>query len=126
MSIPKVRIFYILSLVILAALVIFIFFQPASASGNYTEVLEEQLLETNSEWIIQVNIINNEGTRQNYTINVLANNKEYTEDISIKDGRTFAFIHHIRRETIGEGDVTLSVYQEGKGDPIEQLVYHMR
>ena len=48
-----VRVFYILSLVILAVLIAFTVFRPMASGDKYSEVQKEQLLETESKWIIQ-------------------------------------------------------------------------
>ena len=126
MSLPKLKIFYIISLVILSVLVVVIVFQPLGKSSGSSEVQREQLLQTENEWIIQVDILNREGKRQDYMIKVLNDDKEYTEDVSIGDGRIFSFIHHIQREETGGSDINLAVYTQGDDEPIEQIVYHLK
>ena len=122
----KLRITYIVSLVILAGLIGFNVFQPVATGGKYSEVQKEQLLETESEWIVQFIIINHEGRDQNYTINVLVDEKLYTESILIRDGRRFSYIHHFRRDIITDGVVNFDIYKEGEATPFEQATYYLK
>ncbi len=122
----KLRIIYIVSLMILAVLIGFTVFRPMATGGAYTEVQKEQLLETESEWIIQFDIINHEGRDQNYTINVLVGEKAYTDSVLIRDGAKFSYIHHIPRHIITDGVVSLTIYKEGEATPFEQATYHLK
>lgn len=122
----KLGIIYIGSLGILAVLLVFTVFQPMATGDKYSEVQKEQLLETESEWIIQVDIINNEGRDQNYTINVLVDEILYTDSILIRDGAKFSYIHHIRRDTIINGDVSFTIYKEGEAAPFEKVIYYLK
>lgn len=116
----KLRIIYIASLVIMGVLIALTVFRPMAIGGAYSEVQKEQLLETESEWIIQFCIINHEGKDQNYTINGLVGETLYTESILIRDGRTFSYIHHIRPDEITDGNVRFAIYKEGEATPFEQ------
>lgn len=122
----KLRIIYIVSLVILAVLTAFTVFQPMATGSEYSEVQKEQLLQTESEWIIQFDIINHEGRDQNYTINVLVGEKLYTDIILIRDGAKFSYIQHIRRDMITVGDVSFTIYKEGEATPFEQVTYYLK
>ena len=122
----KLRIIYIVSLVTLAVLIAFTVFQPMATGGKYSEVQKEQLLETESEWIIQFVIINREGRDQNYTINVLVGDKLFTESVLIRDGRRFSYIHHIRRDEITDGVASFAIYKEGEATPFEQTTYYLK
>ncbi len=122
----KLRIIYVVALVILAVLIGFTVFQPMATGTKYSEVQKEQLLETESEWIIQFVIINHEGRDQNYTINVLADEKLYTESILIREGRRFSYIQNIRRDLITDGNVSLTIYKEGEATPLEQATYYLK
>jgi uncharacterized membrane protein len=125
-GVSKLRIIYIVSLVILAVLIGFTVFQPMATGGKYSEVQKEQLLETESEWIIQFSIINHEGRDQNYTINVLVGEKSYTDSVLIRDGRKFSYIHRIRRDMITDGVVSFTIYKEGEATPFEQATYYLK
>ena len=122
----KLRIIYVASLVILAVLIGFTVFRPMAMGNKYTEVQKEQLLQTESEWIIQFVIINHEGRDQNYTINVLVDEQLYTESVLIRDGRRFSYIHRIRRDKITDGDVSFAIYKESEATPFEQATYHLK
>ena len=122
---PKLRIIYIVSLVILAVLIGFTVLRPLATGGEYSEVSKEQLLQMENECIIQLDIKNHEGEDKNYTINVLIDGKLYSEDVLIPDGRIFSYIQHIYRDRMIEGNVTFTIYKEGEPTPIEQITYYI-
>lgn len=122
----KLRITYVVALVALAVLIGFTAFQPMETGSKYSEVQKAQLLETESEWIIQFIIINHEGMDQNYTINVLVDDTLYTESVLIRDGANFSYIHHIRRDMLTDGDVSFTIYKDGEDTPFEQTTYYLK
>ena len=121
----KLRIIYITSLVILAVLIAFTVFRPMAVGGKYSEIQKEQLLETESEWIIQFDIINHEGRDQKYTINVMVGEELDTDAVLIRDGAKFSYIPHIRRDMITDKGVSFAVYKEGEATPFEQVTYYL-
>ena len=123
---PKLRIFYITSLVILGALLVFAVWHPFAPGDNFTEVQRTQLLETEDEWIIQFDIINREGKDANYTIEALLGGKAYTENVLIGDGRIFTYIHHIYRDTMSTSDASFIIYKEGEDKPLEEVTYYLK
>ena len=123
---PRLRIVYILSLVILGVLIAFTVFRPMIGGGEYSEVQKEQLLQTENEWIIQFNIVNHEGRDRNYTITVVVNGKQYSEKVLIHDGRIFTYIHHIYPDRVSDGDVSFAIYKEGEATPFEKVTYHLK
>lgn len=122
----KLRIIYIVTLVILVVLIASTVFRPMATSSPYSEVQKAQLLETESEWIIQLVIINHEGEDQNYTINALVGERLYTESVLIRGGRMFSYIHHIPRHTISGGDASFTIYKEGEATPLEEVTYQLK
>jgi uncharacterized membrane protein len=122
----KLRITYIASLVILVVLIGFVVFQPIAAGDKYSEVQKEQLLQTESEWIIQFDIINHEVRDQNYIINIAVGEKLYTDSVSIKDGAKFSYIYHFHPDLETDEYVSLNIYKEGETTPFEQTVYHLK
>jgi len=126
MKVSGLKIAYVVGLVILGLLVVFTVFRPMMTGGEYSEVQQEQLLETRGEWIIQFNIINHEGRDTNYTINVQADGKPYKDNVLIPDGGMFIYIHHIYRDRINDGEVTFTIYKEDEDTPFEQVTYHLR
>ena len=121
----KLRIFYVLSLVLLGVLIGFTVFKPMATGGEYSEVAREQLLQAEDEWIIQFDIMNYEGRDVSYDIEVSIDNKLYKHPVLILDGRKFTYIHHIRCDMVGDGDVGFAVYKEGEATPFEEATYHL-
>lgn len=121
----RLKIVYILSLVILGLLIGFTVFRPMVAGKQYSEVQREQLLQAEDEWIIQFAIINHEGKDKNYTINVLIDGEQYSEAILVQDGGTFTYIHHIYPDRATKGEVSLAIYKEGEATPFEEAAYYL-
>jgi len=121
----RLRIVYIVSLVILAVLVVSAVLRPVTADSEYSEVSREQLLQAENSYIIQFDIKNHEGEDKNYTINVLIDDWSYSEDILIPGGRVFTYVHHIYPDRINGGEATFVIYKEGESTPMEQLTYHI-
>jgi len=122
----KLRIVFIVSLVILGVLVVFTVFRPMATGEKYSEVVWESIIQQEDEVIIQFSIINREGKDCNYIINWSIGGETYTERVSIKDGRVFTHIHHFYRETVKEGKVNLTICKEGESTPFEQATYYVR
>ena len=122
----KLKIVYVLSLVILAVLLVLAFFHPMVHEMEYSEVQRAQLLEKGTERIIQFDIINHEQRNMNYTIIVTVDGKKYTEDVLIRNGGRFTYIHHIYPERIIKGEVSFVVYKEGESAPIEEVTYYLK
>ena len=122
----KFRPIYIASLVVLGVLIAFTFFRPMAIGGeSYSEVQRAQLLEREGEWIIEFDIINQEGKDMNYTIEVVADGELYTESVSIRDGRMFTYIHHFYPERLTSNEVSFAVYKEGESTPVEEGTYFL-
>ena len=122
----KLKIVYVLSLVILAVLLVLAFFHPMVREMEYSEVQRAQLLEKENERIIQFDIINHEQKDMNYSILVTVDGKKYTEDVLIRKGGRFTYIHHIYLERITKGEVSFVVYKEGELQPIEEVTYYLK
>lgn len=122
----KLRIVYILSLVILGVLLVFTVFRPMATGGKYSQVSRESVIQGETEWIIQFDIINREGEDTSYIINWSTGAQTYSERVSIKDGGTFTYMHHVYPETVKEGKVTLTIYKEGEDTPFEQGTYYLK
>jgi hypothetical protein len=122
----KLKIVYVLSLVILAVLIVLAFYNPITSELEYCSVQRAQLLERGTERIIQFDIINHEQKDMNYTIVVTVDGKKYTEDVLIRKGGMFTYIHHIYPERISKGEVSFVVYKEGESAPIEEVTYYIK
>ena len=123
---PKFRIIYIASLVILGVLIALAVFRPMAIGGGYSEVQRAQLLEREDQWIIEFDIINREGKDTSYTIKVVADGKQYTESVLIREGGMFTYIHHFYPDRLAKNEVSFAVYKEGESTPIEQATYFLR
>ncbi len=122
----KLRIFFVISLVILGVLLVFTVFRPMATGGEYSQVSGESLLQTENGWILQFDIMNHEGKETTYTINVSVGGEKFSERFQVQDGGVYTYIHHIPRQTAGTGEVTTTIYKEGEGAPIEQGTYYLR
>ncbi len=121
----KLRIIYNLSLVAVALLIVFTVFQPMAKGDKYSAVSRESLLEAKDEWILQFDIINHEGKETKYTLQVTLAGNQYGDQFLIQDGGVYTYIHHIRRDMVGTGEVSYSIYKEGEAAPVEQATYHL-
>lgn len=121
----KLRILYIVSLVILGLLVVFTAFRPIVSSRKYSEVSGESIIQAKDEWIIQFDIINREGRDTSYTMNVSVAGEQFSEQFMIQNGGVYTYIHHVLRRTVGIGEVTIAIYKEGEDTPFEQGTYHL-
>ncbi|MBI2854727.1 MAG: hypothetical protein HYX87_07405 [Chloroflexi bacterium] len=122
----KLRIVYMLSLMVLAVLIAFTVFRPMATGGQYSEVARENLLEREDEWIIQFDIINREGKPTEYVINVSVAGKQFSDRFIIADGSLYTYVYHIRRDMLGSGEATVTVYKEGESTPFEQTTYYLK
>jgi len=93
MKVLKLRIFYILSLVLLGVLIAFAVFRPMATGDGYSEVSREHLLQEGSMYVVEFDILNHEGKDQRYTINVVIDEYRYSEDILIPDSRAYTYAH---------------------------------
>ncbi|MFC1902463.1 hypothetical protein ACFLX4_00125 [Chloroflexota bacterium] len=123
---PKLRIFYILSLVVLGVLVGFTVFKPMAVGGEYSEVQRKQLLETEDGWIIQFDIINHEGRDIDYIIEVSVDGEPSKITVTVRDESMFTYIKHIKPHMLTEGEVTFMVYGEDSKVPLEEGTYCLK
>ena len=121
----RLRLVFIISVVILAVLIGSIMLRPLATGAKYSEVQKEQLLQTEDAWIIEFKIMNREGEDKNYTITGLIGDKSYSENVLIPDGRRFTHIHHIYPDRIIGGKVSFAIYKEGEDIPFEQITYYL-
>ena len=122
----RLRIIYILSLVILGVLIAFTVFRPMALGGEYSEVQRAQLLEREDQWIIELHIFSHEAKDTNYTINVLVDEELCTESIRLRPGELFKYIHHIYRDKLNEREVSVTVYKGGQDSPFEEATYYLK
>ena len=121
----KLRIVYIVSLLILGVLVAFVVFRPMATGEEYSEVSRESLLQTENGWILQFVILNREGKDRSYTIEVSVDGKPSTITVPIRDGEQYTYVRQIRSEMLSEGVVSYTIYKEGETTPFEQGTYYL-
>jgi hypothetical protein len=126
LNIPRLKIIYILSLAILAAILIMAVFKPFTTGSNYTEVARQSLLKTQDEWILQMDILNHEGKDVTYRIHILISDTDYHEDFVVRDGGKYTYVHHIKQNTLEDGRVDYRIYKEKDSEPFEQGVYYLK
>jgi hypothetical protein len=120
----KLRIFYIASLVILGLLLVFAVYKPMNSSEQYSLVTWESIIEGENQWIVQFDIINHEQRDMDYYICWVTGEDTYEENVSIKDGGVFTYIHHIYPRMVEKGKVGLVVYKEGGDVPFIEREFH--
>ncbi len=120
----KLRLIFVLSLIILAGVFIAtVYFIPSSQSD--TESRRVQIIQGENEWILQYDIINNEERDTKYTIYVTVDDAVYKDSTVVKQGKTYTYIHHIYPQQLVGGKVSFTLYAEGKAKPVEQATYYI-
>ncbi len=123
----KLRIIFVASLLVLGVLLAFTLFRPITVGQTFETLIRESIIQEEDEWIIQINLINNEGEVTDYTIEWSTGGEIYnSKNVSVKNGRTFTNIHHVYPETVRGGEIHLTIYKEGEPIPFEQSTYYVR
>lgn len=117
---------FVVSLVILGALIISIIYMSLQRSEvKLSEVQRSLLVEAENESVIDFQLVNKEGKDTYYTLSISANGEPYTSTFLVKDGRVLGFRYHIYPEMSTGGQVTFAVYREGESVPIEKTTYYI-
>ena len=123
----KLRIIYIVSLVVVGVLLVFSVFGPITSGQEYSKVMRESIIQSEDEWIVQFTIINREGEDTSYLISWSTAGQTYdSKTVLISDGRSFTNIYHVHPETVKEGKLGLAIYKEGEATPFEQCTYYIQ
>jgi len=122
----KLKALYIVSLLVLGVFVVLPFFHPTVSETAYSEVSGVQLLENGTERIILFDIVNHERKDMNYTVTVTVDGENYTEEVLLREGGVFTYVHHVYPEITARGEISFAVYKEGKSAPIEEATYFGR
>ncbi len=122
----KLRICYMLALVLLGVLLVFTVFRPMATGEEFSEVTRESIIQSEDQWIIQFDIVNHEGMDTNYTINVEVDDKPSTLTVLIRSKGVFTYIYHIYKDQSTKGDVSFVIYKEGENSPIKQVSYYLK
>ena len=120
----KLRLIFILSLIILAGIFISIVYLIPSGQ-SYTESKRVQIIEGENEWILQCDIINDEERDIEYIIHVTVDDAIYKDSTVVKPGKTYTYIHHIYPQQLDEGKVTFALYEGEKAEPVEEATYYI-
>ena len=121
----KLRIVFILSLVLLAALLVSTVFRPMATDSGYSVVSRESVLQGEDRWIIELDIINQEGKDITYTVIWSSGEESKTQKIRVGDGRIYNHIHFVYPEAVKEDKVNLTIYKEGEATPFEEATYYL-
>ena len=120
----KLRLIFILSLFILAGMFILTLYLIPTGK-DYPESHSAQVIRADNEWILQYDIINNQDRDIKYIIQVTIDDAVYTDSTAVRAGKAYTYIHHIHPEQLSEGRVILTLYEEGKVEPVEQTTYYI-
>ena len=125
MQLSRLKIIFILSIVILAAVFVTTFYVIPSQL-DLPESKNLQIIEAENEWILQYDIFNNEDRDISYEILATADGNTFSESTVVKSGREYTYILHIPRQNTDDSEVTFTVFEEGKQEPIEQYIIKHR
>lgn len=122
----KLRIFFVVSLVILGVLLVSTVFRPMATGGEYSQGYRESLLQTEDGWILQFNIMNHEAKENTYTINVSVGGEQFSEQFQVQGGGIYTYIHHIPSQAVGANETTITIYKQGEDTPLKEAIYYLR
>ncbi|MFC2058738.1 hypothetical protein ACFLTS_03725 [Chloroflexota bacterium] len=122
----RLRITYISLLIVLGVLITFTVFGPFALGDGDTDALRAQVLATDDEWIVEIDMVNDGGVDLEYTIEVLVDGKTYNEDILLRDGRQYTYIHHIRPDSVGAGNAVFTIYEADEPNPVKEWTFYLR
>jgi len=122
----KIKIFRVMSLVILGVVVSFTLFKPMAAGEEYVELQRSQLLQTKDEWIIQFDIVNTENQDQNYTFEFLVDGRIHKHSVLVPSDAVYTYIFRLRSEEVASKDVYYTLYRMGEATTLAQGIYHLR
>ena len=125
-AVSKLRIAYVLSLALLGVLAGLAVVRPLVTGREYSAIGRESVLQEEYQWVIQFDIINHQATDMNYSLVWTNGGEAYTEEVLVGKGRVYSHIHHIYLDTVKEGKVNLTIYEEGETTPFEQLTYYFK
>ena len=123
-SLSKLRLVFILSLVVLAGVFILTLYIIPSGQG-YPESRRAQIINAGNKWILQYDIFNNQERDIEFTIYVTIDGAVYTDSTVVKPGKTYTYIHHIYPQQLAKGEVTFALFEAGKAEPVEQATYYI-
>ncbi len=117
------RLIFLLSIVILAAVFIAIIYLIPSEL-NYAESKNIQIIDGQEQWILQYDIVNDQQNDISYTIEVTIDGIVFTDSAVVEPGKTYTYIRHIDPGQVSTGEVSLTLYQGEMATPVEQVTYY--
>lgn len=123
----RLRVLFVISLVILGVLLAQVFLRPMTGSEEkYSEASRASLLQTKNGWILQFDIVNHESEESRYTIDVIVDGNAYQDSCLINPGGLYTYIHQISRDRITEGKVNIDIRKDNEDVPFEQGTYYLK
>ncbi len=120
----KLRLVFILSLVVLAGVFLAIlYFIPSIRS--YPEPYTIQVIDGDEEWILQCDILNTEERAIEYSITVTVDDRTYRDSTVVKPGKAYTYIHHVYPPQLAEGKVTFELHRDGQKGPIKTATFQI-
>ncbi len=123
---PKVKILYVVTAVILGVLLTLTVFRPLELQSRNSEVQRSQLLRLEDRYALQFDIANHEGKDTNYTVNVSVDGQPSSLTVCIRSEGAFTYTKYIDESTLTNGVVSLMVYKEGDTTPVEDITHHLK
>jgi hypothetical protein len=120
----KLRIVFILSLAILAALAVStVYFLPSGES--YVESKKLKIIAEDTEWILPYDILNRDEQDKQYAMEITVDGAIYHDETTVKKGKYYTYLFHIQPEQLVAGNVGFTVYEQGKAVPVDQATFQI-
>ena len=122
----RLRVIYVASMVALVGLLALTVVRPTVLGRGSTEVLRQQLQQTDDEWVMQFDLSNQEGRQVTYRIEVSVLGQSYADKVSLADGQGYTYRHHVAKAGVDQAEARVAVYREGESSPTSQTSYLLR
>ncbi len=120
MKISRHKIVYLLSLVVLGALLVAVFIRPAVTGNECSAIQKEQLIKTPEGWIVQFDLFNQEKSATSYDVEFQGDkNQIFREPVLIAAESSYTYIRHIKSAAVADGKVKIRIYKDGETTPFE-------
>ena len=122
----KIKLFYVLTLVIIGFLLAATMLRPVTSDAKYSEVQRRQLVQAEDKWILQFEIFNHEGKDTYYTVRSIVGEQPYIENIDIRDAGMFTYIQYLYPEKLKDKSISFEVWKAGEETPFDRVTYNLR
>ncbi|MFH0768192.1 MAG: hypothetical protein V1932_01335 [Chloroflexota bacterium] len=120
----KLKLIFILSLIILAGMFISVMYLVPS-NQQPPESKRVQIIKGENGWILQYDITNDKEIDVKYTIIVTVDNAARKDSAVVQAGKTYTYIYHVSPQQLDKGEVTLTLYEGDKTEPVEETTYYI-